>query len=223
MKKVNFTIQPMIPSKNIIPQVIRDQFEFRRVGITPQSNNVTIITLEEPIWWNRPAESNCLTKQESDGIYSLNLPYFGDTPDFKVNYNLLLNVGCIPVAIHLNLHDLENPLDKNKLQSLPMKIVRKTLIELGVPKEDLEIHRNDLLYHGKKFLGSEVIIRNDQCSIDFMITLFYKPEEPIFKRLTGKYALKRQITGIIEETNLFTKEQFIDAFMSNLKEFISKL
>jgi lipoate-protein ligase A len=104
-----------------------------------------------------------------------------------------------------------------------MVTVEKTLLELGVPKEDLEIHRNDLLYRGKKFLGSEVIIRNNQCSIDFMITLFYRPEEKIFKRLTGKYALKRQITGIIEETNLFTKEQFIELFMTNLQEYINSL
>jgi hypothetical protein len=56
-----------------------------------------------------------------------------------------------------------------------------------------------------------------------MITLFYRPEEKIFKRLTGKYALKRQITGIIEETNLFTKEQFIELFMTNLQEYINSL
>jgi lipoate-protein ligase A len=104
-----------------------------------------------------------------------------------------------------------------------MKVVEKSLLELGVPQSDLTIHRNDLLYNGKKFLGSEVIIRNNQCSIDFMITLFYKPEEKIFRRLTGKYALKRQITGIIEETNLFSKDQFIDIFLNNLKSYIAAL
>jgi hypothetical protein len=50
MKKVNFTIQPMIPSKNIIPQVIIDQFYFRQSGKAPLENNATIMILEEPIW-----------------------------------------------------------------------------------------------------------------------------------------------------------------------------
>ena len=56
-----------------------------------------------------------------------------------------------------------------------------------------------------------------------MVTLFYKPEESIFKRLTGKYALKRQITGIIEETNLFTREEFTEQLMKNLSSFLANL
>ena len=59
--------------------------------------------------------------------------------------------------------------------------------------------------------------------LNFMVTLFYKPEESIFKRLTGKYALKRPITGIIEETNLFTREAFIKTLMKNLEEHVSKI
>jgi hypothetical protein len=49
MKKVNFTFQPMIPSKGIIPQVIKDQFQFRQNGNVPKENNAVIMSLEEPI------------------------------------------------------------------------------------------------------------------------------------------------------------------------------
>jgi hypothetical protein len=106
---------------------------------------------------------------------------------------------------------------------MPVEVVKKTLIELGVDETNLESVHNDLLYLGKKFMGVETIFKNNQCSINFMVTLFYKPEESIFKRLTGKYALKRPITGIIEETNLFTRDTFIKVLAKNLESYISTL
>ena len=160
-------------------------------------------------------------KQESDGIYSLNFPYFGGDNDFKAQYNSLLNVGCVPVAIQLKYEDFEKPVDQTKLLAMPVNVVRQTLIDLGVDKDSLESVHNDLLYCGRKFMGVETIFKNNQCSINFMVTLFYKPEESIFKRLTGKYALKRQITGIIEETNLFTREEFTEKLMKNLGDFLA--
>jgi hypothetical protein len=51
----------------------------------------------------------------------------------------------------------------------------------------------------------------------------YAPEKEIFDRLTGKYAQHRGITGIIEETNLFTKEQFIDTLIEELQTILNKL
>lgn len=223
MKNVKFIVQPLIPSKGIVPKIIEEQFEYRRAGRMVPESTVAIFTVEEPLWYNRPITSDTLIKQETDGLYSINAPYFGATPDYKTGYNILLNVGSISGAIQLKLPDLERPLDKSKLINMPMMVVKNTLLELGVPDSDLTITRNDVLYKGKKFFGAEVIFRHNQCSIDFVLTLFYKDEEELFKRLTGKYALKRQITGIIEETNLFTKKQFIEALLKNFKTFIATL
>lgn len=223
MKNVRIYCEPMIPSKNIMPQVMVNQYEFRQTGNYTAQSEVGIALLDEPIWWNRPVKSDVFLKQESDGIYSLNFPYFGGDNDFKAQYNSLLNVGCVPVAIQLKYEDFEKPVDQAKLLAMPVNIVRQTLIDLGVDKDSLESVHNDLLYCGRKFMGVETIFKNNQCSINFMVTLFYKPEESIFKRLTGKYALKRQITGIIEETNLFTREEFTEKLMKNIGDFLTSI
>jgi hypothetical protein len=213
----------MIPSKGIMPQVMINQYEFRQTGRYTAQSEIGIALLEEPIWWNRPVHSEVFLKQEPDGIYSLNFPYFGGKNDFKAQYNSLLNVGCVPVAVQLKYEDFEKPLDLNKLKAMPVSMVKKTLIDLGVEESMLESIHNDLLYCGKKFMGVETIFKNNQCSINFMVTLFYKPEESIFKRLTGQYALKRPITGIIEETNLFTREEFTEQLMKNLEAYLKNL
>lgn len=223
MKNVKVSSQKMIPSRGIMPQIMFDQYEFRQTGKYEANSEIVIALLEEPIWWNRPVKSEVFLKQESDGIYSLNFPYFGGEDDFKAQYNSLLNVGCVPVAIQLKMKDLEKDFNQPKLFKLPVDVVKQTLIELGVDESNLESVHNDLLYLGRKFMGVETIFKSNQCSINFMVTLFYKPEESIFKRLTGKYALKRPITGIIEETNLFNREQFIEALSKNLKSYISTL
>lgn len=223
MKNIKVSSQKMIPSKGIMPQIMFDQYEFRQTGKYEANSEIVIALLEEPIWWNRPVKSEVFLKQESDGIYSLNFPYFGGEDDFKSQYNSLLNAGCVPVAIQLKLKDLEKDFNQTKLFRMPVEVVKKTLIELGVDETNLESIHNDLLYLGKKFMGVETIFKNNQCSINFMVTLFYKPEESIFKRLTGKYALKRPITGIIEETNLFTRDAFIKALSKNLESYISTL
>jgi hypothetical protein len=223
MKNVKIYCDPMIPSKNIIPKIMKEQYQFRQTGKYTGDSEVVIALLEEPIWWNRPVESNVFVQLEPDGIYSLNFPYFGGKNDFKAQYNSLLNVGCIPVAIQLLRKDLEKPLNPEKIYSMPVQVVGKTLIDLGVEEQSLQSIHNDLLYQGKKFMGVETIFKDNQCSINFMVTLFYKPEESIFKRLKGKYALKRPITGIIEETNLFTREEFIEKFIENIREFLRTL
>lgn len=223
MKNVRIYCEPMIPSKGIMPKVMTNQYQFRQTGEYTGQSEVGIALLEEPIWWNRPVHSDVFLKQEPDGIYSLNFPYFGGQNDFKAQYNSLLNVGCVPVAIQLLYKDFTKPFDREKLVTMPIKVVAKTLIDLGVDESNLQSIHNDLLYCGKKFMGVETIFKNNQCSINFMVTLFYKPEESIFKRLTGKYALKRPITGIIEETNLFTREQFTEQLMKNMENFLSTI
>jgi hypothetical protein len=223
MKNVKIYCDAMVPSKNIIPQIMKNQYRFRQTGHYTANSEVVIALLEEPIWWNRPVTSDVFIKQESDGLYSLNFPYFGGKNDYKAQYNSLLNVGCVPVAIQLKQEDFEHPINVKKLMTLPVTVVGKTLVDLGVDKNSLQSIHNDLLYRGKKFMGVEFMTKNNQYSINFMVTLFYKPEESIFKRLTGKYALARPITGIIEETNLFTREQFTDTLIKNMDEYLKNL
>lgn len=223
MKNIRIYCEPMIPSKCRMPQIMINQYQFRQTGEYTAQSEVVIALLEEPIWWNRPVKSEVFLKQEDDGIYSLNLPYFGGNDDFKAQYNTLLNVGCVPIAIQLKLEDLEKPFNRHQLLTMPVNLVHETLVELGVDPSMLTSVHNDLLYCGKKFMGVETIFKNNQCSINFIVTLFYKPEESIFKRLKGKYALKRPITGIIEETNLFTREQFVETLLKNIKSFLAKI
>ncbi len=223
MKNLKIYSEPMIPSKNLIPRIMVDQYQFRQTGEWKAKSEIGIALLEEPIWWNRPVKSDIFLKQEADGMYSLNFPYFGGDNNFKAQYNTLLNVGCVPVAVQLRLRDLEKPFDKQKLMAMPVTTVLKTLIDLGVDPDSLTSIHNDLLYCGKKFMGVETIFKNECCSINFIVTLFYKPEESIFKRLTGKYALARPITGIIEETNLFTREQFTETLIKNMGDYLENL
>ena len=223
MKNVKIYCDEFAPSKNLIPELVFKQYKFRQTGKYFGKSEVGIGLMGEPVWWNRPLKSDVFIKQELDGLYSLNFPYFEDCNSFKTQYNALANVGCIPVLMQLRFKDFEKPIDKPVLINMPLKVVGQTLVELGVDKESLQTVHNDLLYQGKKFMGVETIFKNNCYSSIFIITLFYKPEEEIFKRLTGKYALRRPITGIIEETNLFTREEFIEKFMHNINEFLKTL
>lgn len=224
MKNLQISIETMAPSKGITPRVIEEQFQWRnKLQPEPQQNYITLIDIKEPVWWNRPIESNILVKQESDGLYSYNLPFLGDREDFKTGYNLLLNKNSIPIANHIKI----NPdWTKDQLEALSKMItnsVHSTLIELGVGPERLSFKHNDILYNGKKFMGYEQRISNGVFSEDIVITLEYTPEEDIFQRLTGKYALTRGITGIIEETQCFTKQQFIDKLLKKITAFVKTL
>ena len=82
---------------------------------------------------------------------------------------------------------------------------------------------NDLLYDERKFVGIEQKTANGVFTQNIILTLKYKPEEEIFQRLTGKYALSRGIIGIMEETNCFTREQFIDKLKTKILNFMNNL
>jgi lipoate-protein ligase A len=98
-----------------------------------------------------------------------------------------------------------------------------TLSELGVNKTKLKKLGNDILYEEKKFVGFEQKTANGVFSQDIILTLRYKPEEEVFKRLSGKYALARGIIGIQEETNCFTREEFIEKLKEKILKFINTL
>ena len=82
---------------------------------------------------------------------------------------------------------------------------------------------NKLLYDGKKFVGDESAFKDNIFIETTVITLNYSNEKEIFDKLTGEHALKRGITGIIEETNSFSREQFIEIFTKLYKNAIVQL
>lgn len=222
LKTIYYYVESMAPSQNLVPEIMCQQYEFRQTGQYTGANVVAIADLKEAIWWNRPASSDTFLKLEPDGLFSFNFPYFGNIADFKTEYNTLLNANSVPVAIQLGLDSDVSEELLNSLKHLPIESVLQTLLDLGVDSTLLKASRNDLLYNNKKFMGIETIVKNGWLSLNFIVTLHYTPEEAIFKRLTGKYALSRGITGIIEETNLFTKEQFIDSLLIHMKDYLQE-
>ena len=224
MKNLKISVEKMAPSKHITPVVIKDQFEWRKTHLyNSKTNYITIIDIEEPVWWNRPADSLFLDKKEADGLWSYNLPFLGNREDFKVNYNLLLNKNSIPIANHIRINPEWTPKQIEGLTKMVTNAVYSSLIELGVDSKKLSFQNNDILYNSKKFMGYEQLIRNGVFTEDIIITLEYTPEEEIFQRLTGKYALARGITGIIEETQCFTKQQLIDKLIEKFSAFMETL
>ena len=224
MKDLKIYIDIIEPSKSLTPQLIQEQFEWRK-SLTWSSlcSQIVIADIKEPVWWNRPVNPDTLLKQEPDGLYSYNLPFVGDPTDFKTGYNLLLNKNSIPLGVHIKLNPTWDSHHIEALSKMIVNSVYSSLVELGVEAEDLSRKHNDLLYKGKKFMGEEQKLANGVFSENAVITLAYKPEEKIFQRLTGKYALTRGITGIMEETRCFTKQQFIEKLLEKIAAFIKTL
>lgn len=224
MKNLKIYTAKMAPSKGITPQILQEQFEWRKSLIWKSlANQIVIADIEEPVWWNRPLESDTFIKQESDGLWSYNLPIILRKAQYKTDYNVLLNKNSIPIALHIQINPLWTDAQLTTLTNIVVKSIHETLIELGVPTEDLVHTGNDLLYKGKKFMGDEQKLANGVFTENTIITLEYTPEEEIFKRLTGKYALTRGITGIIEETHCFTKQQFLDKLLKKITAFMATL
>ena len=224
MKNLQLSIEQMAPSRGITPQVITEQFNWRlNKQLKPEQNYITIIDIDEPVWWNRPASSDILVHQEADGLCSYTLPFLGNRADFQTGYNLLLHKNSIPIANHIKINPNWTPEQLEALSKMITNAVYTALLELGVKAEKLSFNHNDILYEGKKFMGYEQLTSNGVFSEDIVITLEYSPEEEIFQRLTGKYALTRGITGIIEETQCFTKQQFIEKLLEKIIAFTKTL
>jgi hypothetical protein len=201
--------------------ILYNQFIWRTEKKFIGENVIAIMDNQEAVWWNRPAESAVFCKLEEDGLYSYNLPYAGSTNQlFKTQYNLLLNKHSVPIAIHIKLDDTWTEEDKLLLQKMCQTCIYDTLLDLGVAKEDLSIPKNDLLFKGRKFMGAEYASEGLVYSEDLVVTLKVQPEQEIFQRLTGQYALKRPITGISEEVPSVTKEAFIERLIERLNLYI---
>ena len=164
---------PLAPSKGIHPQEVIDQFNWRKTGVYTGKSFIGLCAdIQEPIWWNRPLDSDVLCKVEADGNYSYNFPYIYKTPDFKTKYNILVNKNSIPVISQIKINENWTQEDIKLLNKFILKVVYKSLIDLGIPKSNLELIKNDLLFNGKKFMGSEEVIRDGYYSMD-CLQFFY--------------------------------------------------
>lgn len=223
MNNVIFTQKDLNPSKGITPELLENQFIFRKTGEFKEPSFVAIAQIKEPIWWNRPLEPESLVQLEQDGMYSYNMPYIGGVASYKNGYNLLLGTYCVPIAIQIKLDPTWSKLKTSHLLGAATGVIVDTLLELGIKEENIGYLHNDLLYNGKKFVAEEGAVRNGVFTENLIVTLRYNPEKALFDRLTGQYAQARGITGILDECDCFTKEEFIELFTKKYKEFIESL
>lgn len=225
MNNFEFTILEVAPSKNINPKIIQEQFNWRKtLDFESDKNQIAFGDVKECLWWNRPLNPKQLVELESDGLYSYNLPYIGPKDKlYKTNYNILVTPNTIPIVTHIKINPNWTFNQITQLENLMINSIYDTLVELGVDRAKLKKLGNDILYEDKKFVGFEQKTANGVFSQDIILTLKYKPEEKVFKRLTGKYALARGIVGIQEETNCFTREQFIEKLKEKILTFINTL
>ena len=225
MIDVKFKTAVMAPSKGETGEILKKQFDWRNGLKYEGENEIVFADIKENVWWNRPLNSDVFVKQEEDGLWSYNLPlaWRQESAAWKANYNVLLNKDSLPVAgmIKINRHWTVD--DFTKLERLLIHSVYNALLKLGVSKDKLQQPRNDMLYDGKKFFGVETIIKNGWFSINCFITLKYKPAKEVFDRLSGHFVKYKSITGIMEETELFTKEEFIEALTKELQSILATI
>ena len=225
MIDVKFKTAVMAPSKGETGEILKKQFDWRNGLKYTGESEIVFADIKENVWWNRPLNSDVFVKQEEDGLwsYNLQLAWRQESVAWKANYNVLLNKGSLPVAgmIKINRHWTVD--DFTKLERLLTDGVYNALLKLGVNKDKLQQPGNDILYDGKKFFGVETIIKDGWFSINCVITLKYKPDKEVFDRLSGHFVKYKSITGIMEETELFTKEEFIEALTKELKSILATI
>lgn len=209
------------PGANI-NSFIPEQFTFRNTGEFVGTNRIAILHMEESVWWNRPLHSNEMLKLEDDGLYSYNLPFLGDRDTYKTGYNLLLPLNGIAIISHIKFDQNDSEEFRQKIYDLSYKVLYDSLIELGMTQDHLSQKNNDTLYDGKKFAGGEKKIIGDVFTEDMIITMDYSILEDVFKRITGKYAKVRNITGASDEMPSISSTLLInklyDKFISELGE-----
>ena len=225
MIDIKFKTAIMAPSESKNPEILKKQFDWRNGIKYAGESEIVFADIKENVWWNRPLNSDVFVKQEEDGLWSYNLPlaWRQESVAWKANYNVLLNKDNLPVAgmIKINKHWTVD--DFTKLKRLLIDGVYNALIKLGVSEDKLQQPGNDILYDGKKFFGLETIVKDGWFSIDCFITLRYKPAQEVFDRLSGHFVKYKSITGIMEETELFTKEEFIKVLTEELQSILATI
>lgn len=221
-------VEDMHPTENKYPDIIENQFQFRKFNHFTGDNVVAIADMGEAIWWNRPQaeDTEAAWGVESDGRPCCNLPIFlGKNKIWKSNYNVLLNKNNVPTIVQLQFQHELTQKELLELSQMSFTVIRQTLLRLGVQESDLCAINNDLLLRGKKFVGSEQVIRSNIYTECLFITLKYKEEKDIFKHLTsGKVSAtaNREITGLIDEYENFTKEDFLKIYCEEFKKYLDQ-
>lgn len=214
------------PSKNIIPNEIYQQFNFRKNHTFEGENSVTIVNMFEPVWWTRPLEAETETawiKNEKDE-WVCTLPFFlGTEKTWKSNYNILVNKNNLPTLIQLKFNHKLSQEEKFKLSTATFYAIIKTLINLGANEQDFCCINNDLLLRGKKFVGNEIIIENNIYTECLFINLKYAEEKELFEQIyTGKKTNIWPITGILDEYPNISKEAFLQTYCTELKKIFDE-
>lgn len=225
MKSIKIRIEDLSPRENK-NSILDDQFNWRKTGTFTGESIVSIVNPVEPVWWNRPLDSDVLIKVEDDGLYSYNVPFAYrdvDRQSYKSGYNLLLGKFSLCIAIQISFDEGWSETQKEKLSRMSYSLLGESLLELGVEENHLSVVRNDFLYDKKKFAGLERKITDDLFYEAYVITLEYLPEKEIFDRLTGKYAHTRLITGIQEEDPRVTREALTNKLFEKYTAFFESL
>lgn len=227
-KVATIYVEDMHPSEGKYPDIIENQFQFRKNNVFTGTNVVAIANMGEAIWWNRPQieDTSAAWGWGSDGLPCCNLPIFlGKNKVWKSAYNVLLNKNNIPTIVQIKFEHILTDDEFKRLGRMSFDVIKNTLIQLGVPEKDLCIINNDLLLRGKKFVGSEQVCKEDIYTECLFITLKYQEEKEIFDKLTsGKVGAtaNRQITGLIDEYETFTKEEFLKIYCEEFKKYLDQ-
>lgn len=221
-------VEDMHPTANKYPDIIENQFQFRKNNKFTGENVVVIADMGEAIWWNRPQIENTDAAWGWMGsMPCCNLPIFlGKNKVWKSDYNVLLNKNNIPTIIQIKFnHELTSE-EMHKLTKMSVSIITNTLLRLGVSEKDLCVINNDLLLRGKKFVGIEQVPADKNIYTECLfITLKYREEKELFDQLTsgkaGSQALKK-ITGLIDEYENITKENFLAIYCEEFKNYLNQ-
>ena len=84
-------INQINPTNGIIPEILKNQFHYRKYKEFVGKSEIVIADMKEATWWNRPLAENTnqLLKLEPDGLYSFNLPIAWTYDKWKSNYNVI--------------------------------------------------------------------------------------------------------------------------------------
>lgn len=220
-------IETMQPTQGKCPEIIENQFQFRKNNKFVGENLVVIGDMKEAVWWNRPQiEDTEAAWGEHKGMPCCNLPIsFGKSKTWKSNYNILLNKNNIPTIVQLQFNHILSIDELNRLKHMSFAIILNTLKKLKVKEEDLCVLNNDLMLKGKKFIGSEQVYRENVYTECIYITLKYLEEKNLFDQLTsGKVSATahKQITGLIDEYPTITKEDFLKIYCEEFKKYLDQ-
>ena len=224
------TIEQLNLSKKIIPEAVFHQYHFRTTKEFIGKSFIGIGNVQEAFWWNRPLIKEKVTflTQQEDSSNSLNLPLLDKFPEWKTNYNILINKHNAPTILHLAFKNDLSEAELKDLCKVTSKAIFKTLTDLKIPEKDFGVLNNDLLLKEKKICGCERTWVKNIYEEDLCLTLKYNEEKDLFDKLTyGKTKPKREITGIFDEIDYsYNKNEFLELYRKNLEvainEFLEK-